>query len=151
MSSFVFQPNPFISGRILYPEEFLGRKSDEEVIEYMKNCKALIFPGLEDFGITPVEAMACGKPVIFYNKGGVSESVIPYSKENRDNKTATGISFENQTFQDLSEAVEKFETHELQEFFNSADQIKNIQNRAERFSEEKFKEQIKTIINKVIK
>ncbi|MBP9770754.1 glycosyltransferase [Candidatus Gracilibacteria bacterium] len=56
--------------------EFLGFKDDRTVKEYMENCRALIFPGEEDFGITPVEAMACGKPVLAYGKGGVTESVI---------------------------------------------------------------------------
>lgn len=56
--------------------EFLGFKDDRTVKEYMENCRAFIFPGEEDFGITPVEAMACGKPVLAYGKGGVTESVI---------------------------------------------------------------------------
>ncbi|MBI5754372.1 glycosyltransferase [Candidatus Peregrinibacteria bacterium] len=56
--------------------EFLGFKDDATVKEYMENCRALIFPGEEDFGITPVEAMACGKPVLAYGKGGVMESVL---------------------------------------------------------------------------
>ncbi|MEK7097508.1 MAG: glycosyltransferase, partial [Patescibacteria group bacterium] len=47
--------------------EILGFKSDEVVKEYLENCKALIFPGEEDFGIVPVEAMACGKPVLAYS------------------------------------------------------------------------------------
>lgn len=56
--------------------EFLGFKDDKTVKEYMENCRAFIFPGEEDFGITPVEAMACGKPVLAYGKGGLTESVI---------------------------------------------------------------------------
>lgn len=56
--------------------EFLGFKEDEVVEEYLQNCRALIFPGEEDFGITPVEAMACGKPVLAYGKGGVTETVL---------------------------------------------------------------------------
>jgi len=56
--------------------EILGFKDDATVTEYMKNCRALIFPGEEDFGITPVEAMACGKPVLAYAKGGVTETMI---------------------------------------------------------------------------
>jgi glycosyltransferase involved in cell wall biosynthesis len=55
--------------------EFLGRKPDFVVREYMQNCRALIFPGEEDFGITPVEAMAAGKPVLAYGQGGVLESI----------------------------------------------------------------------------
>src|SRR3989338_6910525 len=53
--------------------DFLGFKPDDVVREYMQNCRALIFPGEEDFGITPVEAMACGKPVLAYGKGGATE------------------------------------------------------------------------------
>ncbi len=56
--------------------EFLGFKDDKTVKEYMENCRAFIFPGEEDFGITPVEAMACGKPVLAYGKGGTTESII---------------------------------------------------------------------------
>jgi glycosyltransferase involved in cell wall biosynthesis len=57
--------------------DFLGFKNDEEVREYIQNCRALIFPGEDDFGIVPVEAMACGKPVLAYGKGGALETVIP--------------------------------------------------------------------------
>ncbi len=57
--------------------DFLGFKNDIVVKEYMENCRAFIFPGEEDFGITPVEAMACGKPVLAFGKGGVLETIIP--------------------------------------------------------------------------
>lgn len=56
---------------------FLGRQPDEVVKKYMSECKALIFPGEEDFGIVPVEAQASGRPVIAFGKGGVLDSVIP--------------------------------------------------------------------------
>ena len=56
--------------------KFLGRLPDEEVKKYMAECRALIFPGEEDFGIVPVEAESCGRPVIAYGKGGVLDSVI---------------------------------------------------------------------------
>lgn len=62
-----------ISGRNI---EFKGFLNDEKTALYLQNCRALIFPGEEDFGITPVEAMACGKPVLAYGRGGVRESVI---------------------------------------------------------------------------
>jgi glycosyltransferase involved in cell wall biosynthesis len=55
--------------------EFLGRLDDKETQKYFENCRAFIFPGEEDFGITPVEAMAAGKPVLAYGLGGVTESV----------------------------------------------------------------------------
>ncbi len=57
--------------------EFLGWRSDREVADLLSRCHALVFPGEEDFGILPVEAMACGRPVIAYGKGGVTETVIP--------------------------------------------------------------------------
>lgn len=55
--------------------EFLGNKTDEAVRDYYEHCRAFIFPGEEDFGIAPVEAMAAGKPVLAYGAGGVTESV----------------------------------------------------------------------------
>lgn len=57
--------------------EILGYRSDSEVAAYMQYCRALIFPGEEDFGIVPVEAMACGRPVLAYGVGGALETVIP--------------------------------------------------------------------------
>lgn len=55
---------------------FLGRRSDMEVRDHLMRCRALIFPGHEDFGITPVEAQACGRPVIALARGGALETVI---------------------------------------------------------------------------
>jgi glycosyltransferase involved in cell wall biosynthesis len=60
---------------------FLGRQSDEVVRDHMRRCRALLFPGEEDFGITPVEAMACGTPVIAYGRGGACETVVPLCKD----------------------------------------------------------------------
>jgi len=76
----------------------LGKQSDEAVVDYYSKCKALIFPGEEDFGIVPLEAMASGKPVIAYGKGGALETVI-------DGKT--GVFFHEQNEFALAQAVEK--------------------------------------------
>lgn len=57
--------------------DILGRKDDATVKEYLENCRAYILPAEEDFGISPVEAMACGKPVLAYAKGGALEYVEP--------------------------------------------------------------------------
>ena len=57
--------------------EFLGRRPDDEFAELLGRCRALIFPGEEDFGLLPVEAMACGRPIIAYGRGGVTETVVP--------------------------------------------------------------------------
>ncbi|HLX12208.1 MAG TPA: glycosyltransferase [Bacteroidota bacterium] len=80
---------------------FEGWQSDERIAEAYAGCTALIFPGEEDFGIVPVEAMASGKPVIAFGKGGVSETVV-------DGRT--GILFPEQSSSSLIAAVEKFQS-----------------------------------------
>lgn len=107
--------------------EFLGRKSDAVVKEYLQNCRALLFPGEDDFGIVPVEAMACGKPVIALRKGGATETVI---------EGKTGIFFDTPTKNALEEALIKF--FEKESEFNAEE----IHTSAQRFSEENFKKQI---------
>jgi glycosyltransferase involved in cell wall biosynthesis len=57
--------------------EFLGYVSDDQLPDVMARCKAFLFPGLEDFGITPVQAQAAGRPVIAYAGGGALDTVIP--------------------------------------------------------------------------
>ena len=79
----------------------LGQQSDEQVVDYFSKCKAFIFPGEEDFGITPLEAMASGKPVIAYGRGGALETVV-------DGKT--GVFFHEPTEASLIDAVEKAES-----------------------------------------
>ena len=66
--------------------EFLGWQPDEVVADCYSKCRALIFPGEEDFGIVPLEAMACGKPVIAYGRGGALETIIPYDQEGQIRK-----------------------------------------------------------------
>lgn len=79
---------------------FLGYQPDTVVSDHLARCKALIFPGEEDFGLTPVEAMAAGRPVIAYAAGGALETI----KEGE-----TGIFFHEQTPEALAAAVERFE------------------------------------------
>ena len=81
--------------------KFLGWQSGEELRKYYANAKAFIFPGEEDFGITPVEAQASGTPVIGFGKGGLLETVI--DKE-------TGLFFYKQEIKDLIEAINSFES-----------------------------------------
>ena len=76
----------------------LGALSREEVRDHMRDCRGLIFPGKEDFGITPVEAQATGRPVVAYGGGGALETVI-------DGKT--GVLFDEQTAESLCEAVQR--------------------------------------------
>ena len=56
---------------------FLGWQSDEAIRDHLRRCRALLFPGEEDFGIVPVEAQACGTPVIAFGRGGAAETVVP--------------------------------------------------------------------------
>ena len=80
--------------------EFLGRLPDEEMQRCLRNCRALIFPGLEDFGLAPIEAMACGKPVIAFAAGGALETV---------REGVSGMFFYKQTPADVANAVSKFD------------------------------------------
>ncbi|KAA9009429.1 glycosyltransferase [Histidinibacterium aquaticum] len=79
---------------------FLGRVSDDKLRRYFAACRALIFPGEEDFGILPVEVMASGRPVIAYGKGGALDTVIDGE---------TGMHFHEQTVDALVDAVTRFE------------------------------------------
>jgi glycosyltransferase involved in cell wall biosynthesis len=89
--------------------EFLGWQPDEVVANCYSKCRALIFPGEEDFGIVPLEAMASGKPVIAYGRGGALETVIPFdSKEDFRGNAPTGLFFHEQNLDSLSDAVERF-------------------------------------------
>jgi glycosyltransferase involved in cell wall biosynthesis len=80
--------------------DMLGFVNDEKLVELMQKAKAFIFTAYEDFGILPVEAMACGTPVIAYGKGGIQDTVIPYK---------TGIFFNEQTIESLNDALDEFE------------------------------------------
>jgi glycosyltransferase involved in cell wall biosynthesis len=79
---------------------FMGRLSDDEVLHYYAHCRALILPGEEDFGITPLEAQASGRPVIAYGAGGALASVID---------GVTGKFFAAQTVESLSSALDAFD------------------------------------------
>lgn len=114
--------------------EFLGWVADEKIREYYQRCRALIFPGEEDFGIVPLEAQACGTPVIAYAKGGALETIT----------SDTGVFFYEQTFPALRETVKKFEAQEPS-FKNDI-----IRKNALRFDRETFKEKVRAYINQKI-
>ena len=107
--------------------KFLGHREPEELREYMQNAKAFVFAAEEDFGITPVEAQACGTPVIAYGRGGVKESVIGL-----DSDRPTGVFFGSQTVESIRGAIIEFE--------NLGDRISPIvcRDNAMRFSTERF-------------
>jgi glycosyltransferase involved in cell wall biosynthesis len=107
--------------------EILGYQSKEVLRGYLQRAKGFVFAALEDFGILPVEAQACGIPVIAYGKGGSLETVVD---------GVTGLFFKEQTVSSIVDAIERFEkqvfdpevirTHEL------------------RFSKQRFKDQFQT-------
>jgi glycosyltransferase involved in cell wall biosynthesis len=79
----------------------LGYQKDALLLEYMQKAKAFVYAAIEDFGIVPIEAMACGTPVIALNDGGTSETVID---------GVNGVHFEKQNIYDICRAVERFES-----------------------------------------
>lgn len=105
--------------------EFLGRVSNQELSDIYRGARALVFPGLEDFGIVPLEAMASGRPVIAFGQGGARDTVVP---------GVTGMFFETQTAEALTEAVRRFET-EVEETLD----ISRIVAHAQKFSPERFR------------
>jgi glycosyltransferase involved in cell wall biosynthesis len=112
--------------------EFLGHVTDEELVRLYSGAKAfLALAKDEDFGITPVEAMSCGTPVIAYHGGGYKETVV-------DGKT--GVFFDQQTVESLTQAIKKFEKMRF-----SAESCKK---QAEKFSSERFKKQIREFVKK---
>ncbi|MDI6619040.1 MAG: glycosyltransferase family 4 protein [Clostridiales bacterium] len=114
--------------------KFLGRKPDDIIKKYYSRCRAFIFPGEEDFGITPLEAQASGRPVIAYGKGGALETVI---------EGETGVFFREQTVESLKAAVEIF--------LESSFEKDLIRKHAEAFDEEIFKSKIKDYIDECYK
>ncbi len=111
---------------------FYGHVSTKKLIFLYQNCQALICPQEEDFGLTPLEAQACGKPVIAYKQGGITETVI---------NCKTGIFFDDQTVESLSIAIEKFQ----QMKFLPSDCVNN----ADRFSNKNFMLHFKQTIDKL--
>jgi len=79
---------------------FLGAVDDATLRTLYQGCRALLFPGEEDFGIAPIEAQACGKPVIAISAGGTLETVV---------ESVTGLFFRDQTSESLVEAIERFQ------------------------------------------
>ncbi len=118
--------------------KFLDWQNPTELKKFYSGCRALIFPGEEDFGIVPVEAQACGKPVIAYGKGGVTESVKGAYPDQEITSGHTGIFFYPQTKEALIDAVRKFESAR----FDPESTRKN----ALRFARRIFKDKIKEFI-----
>ena len=110
--------------------EFLGRRSDEELRHLYRHARALLFPGEEDFGIVPVEAQACGRPVIAFARGGARETVID---------GVTGILVDDTSVDAFVDAIDA----SLTKTFDT----RAIRKQAERFGRERFLDDIATEIS----
>jgi glycosyltransferase involved in cell wall biosynthesis len=86
----------------------LGWQPDEVIRAHLRRCRALLFPGEEDFGIVPLEAHACGTPVVAYGRGGVTETTLPLG----DSAGPTAVWFGEQTVDGLIDAMLRFEKEE---------------------------------------
>jgi glycosyltransferase involved in cell wall biosynthesis len=115
---------------------FLGWRDDAEVADLYARCRALLFPGVEDFGITPLEAMASGRPVIALGQGGALETVVPPGTAS----PPTGLFFERQTVDDIVRAIRDFERDP------GRFEPKALRRRAEAFDRPVFKERIKSYV-----
>jgi glycosyltransferase involved in cell wall biosynthesis len=102
---------------------FLGRAGFDALKRHYATCRALLFPGEEDFGIVPLEATASGRPVIAYRRGGATETII---------EGETGLFFDDQTVDSLLEAMARFEAQE------SSFRVERMIEHASGFSRERF-------------
>lgn len=119
--------------------KFLGYQDDAAVADLLAKARALVFAAEDDFGIVPVEAQACGTPVIAYGKGGACETVVAADGTNWDQ--ATGLFFPEQTPAALAAAVKQFLTWE------GRFRPEVLRANAERFSRERFKREITAFIS----
>jgi len=113
--------------------EFLGQLTDQELLSYYQDCRVLIFPQEEDFGLVPLEAQSCGKPVIAFAGGGVLETVI---------EGKTGTFFKPQEVKALIKKIESFKDKDYRPEVCRAN--------AERFNKTIFKQNFKKLIEEMI-
>ena len=112
---------------------FVGSLTDAELVEYYKGCRALIFPGKEDFGLTVLEAQSFGKPVIAFKGGGTLETVI---------EGKTGEFFSRQTVDSLVAVLKNFNGQK----YSIKDCLKN----AQKYSKQKFKREFMKIVQHLV-
>jgi glycosyltransferase involved in cell wall biosynthesis len=116
--------------------EFLGWRSDADVARLYRRCRAVLFPGCEDFGIVPLEAMAAGRPVIALAAGGAVETIAPLGGA----APPTGVLFVEQTAEGLAAAMRRFEAHE------ACFDPRALRARAEPFDRERFRGEMRAFL-----
>lgn len=116
--------------------KLMGYQKSEVLREMMQKAKAFVFAAEEDFGITPLEAQACGTPVIAYGRGGALETVLPLGTEK-----PTGIFFKEQTAESIQDAVACFEKE------RAVFTPESCRENALRFSAERFRESFARFVN----
>lgn len=119
---------------------FLGWQSDEAIRDHFRRCRALLFPGEEDFGIVPVEANACGMPVIALGTGGATETILPLGSSS----SPTGIWLGEQQVDSLIHAMENFERNE------SAFQTTVLRKQALRFNRHRYESELFDYLDEVM-
>jgi glycosyltransferase involved in cell wall biosynthesis len=121
---------------------FLGYLAHQEVREHYARCRALLFPGEEDFGIVPVEAQSFGRPVIAYGWGGALETVVGgFPTDSYAAESSTGVFFAEQSAESLAEAIRFFESNETR--FSPA----FVRQHSERFDVSRFKSEMGSFIS----
>jgi glycosyltransferase involved in cell wall biosynthesis len=118
----------------------LGWQPDEVIRDHLRRCRALLFPGEEDFGIVPVEAQACGAPVLALGCGGATETVVPPGS----GREPTGLWFAEPTRDCLAEAILAFEARRTD--FNPA----AARRQALRFNAHRYRDELLTFLDAVL-
>jgi len=118
--------------------EFIGRVNQNELNELYSKCKALIFPQYEDYGITPLEANASGRPVIAYGYGGIQSTMIPFNPE-KPTPDFTAIFFHQQNIESLIDSIQLFEKLNIDSIF--------IRKHAEKFDDQIFIRKLRSFVN----
>ena len=125
---------------------FYGGLSDEDLREQYAHCRALLFPGEEDFGMVPVEAMSFGRPVVAYDRGGATETISGFYPERPASVArSSGVFFREQTAESLMEAMLALESAE-NEFFPFL-----IKQSVERFDEAHFREGLAVFVEEKLR